>query len=178
MPPARAAATFEWLTAALAPRGDFTLPVELADADVLVIPGGNTFDLLAAVRQRELLSSLAAFLSGGGRVYGGSAGAILLGADIAIAGILDPNDIGLADTAGADLLSGHVVYPHYTADQEQTALAWATTHNAPVLAIPETAGVVVAASQAHNTGPSPVHVFTPQTHKTHNLGATWSLADR
>jgi dipeptidase E len=179
VPRSRWAAVERWLIEALTPRGDFTIEVSgsLASGgrapDVLVIPGGNTFDLLAA--RREALSELPAFLARGGRVYGGSAGAILLGADIAIAGILDPDDAALTDTRGADLLSGHVVYPHFTADQEATARRWAATRAVPVLAIPEVAGVVVAGGLAHNTGPDPVHVFTPDAVERHEPGATWPL---
>ena len=151
--------TLNWFRQALAPRGDFAFVDAVADADVLVIPGGNTFDLLFAVRDR--LAGLTAFLARGGHVYGGSAGAILLGADIAIAGILDANDIGLTDTTGADLLSGCVVFPHYTADQESVARAWSRDHDVTVLAIPETAGLIVDGERARNVGPSAVVVFTP-----------------
>ena len=142
-------------------------------ADVLFIPGGNTYELLAAVR--TMLPQLAEFLQRGGHVYGGSAGAILFGADIDIAGILDPNDIGLTDTAGADLLSGHVVYPHYTPDQESTAAAWAADHDVRVLAIPETAGVIVDGVEARNAGPSTVHVFTPVARRDYESGFSWRL---
>ncbi|MBU2667716.1 peptidase E [Actinoplanes bogorensis] len=173
MPPADRAAVVSWFRDALAPRGTFTVTDSLPGADVLVIPGGNTYDLLAAVRSR--LPALSAFLQAGGHVYGGSAGAILLGADIDIAGILDPNDIGLTDTTGADLLAGHVVYPHYTPDQETTAAEWAAGHNVNVLAIPETSGVIVDGVEARNAGPATVHVFTPGAHLTYESGVSWRL---
>jgi dipeptidase E len=149
-----------WFRQALAPRGQFAFVDTLDDADVLVIPGGNTFDLLHAVRDR--LAGLPAFLARGGHVYGGSAGAILLGADIAIAGLLDPNDIGLTDFAGADLLGGCVVLPHYIAEQEAVAQAWSRDHDVTILAIPEKAGLVVEGGLARNVGPAAVRVFEPQ----------------
>ncbi len=90
--------SMQWLSGALRARGDFTIDawgLEGTDTDhsaerlqrshVVAIPGGNTFDLLQHLQQHDLLSALAAFLDDGGQVYGGSAGAILLGADIAIA---------------------------------------------------------------------------------------------
>ncbi|MCY1137357.1 Type 1 glutamine amidotransferase-like domain-containing protein [Actinoplanes sp. Pm04-4] len=166
MPRPQWPATLSWFRQALAPRGEFTFADALADADVLVIPGGNTFDLLHAVRGR--LGELPAFLARGGHVYGGSAGAILLGADIAIAGVLDPNDVGLTDTTGADLLSGFVILPHYTVGQE------VGTH-APVVAIPETAGVIVDGVQARNAGPSPVHVITAGAVTAYAAGETFTL---
>ncbi|MCO8277444.1 Type 1 glutamine amidotransferase-like domain-containing protein [Actinoplanes sp. TRM 88003] len=165
MPRPQWPATLAWFRQALAPRGDFEF-VETG-ADVLVIPGGNTFDLLSAVRDR--LGGVSALLERGGHVYGGSAGAILLGADISIAGLLDPNDIGLTDTTGADLLSGHLVLPHYTPGQVIGA------QDASVLAIPETAGVVVDGTRARNVGPSPVHVITPDAVTPYAAGETFTL---
>ncbi|MBM2617966.1 Type 1 glutamine amidotransferase-like domain-containing protein [Actinoplanes sp. LDG1-06] len=176
MPSSRHPDVEQWFRQALHPRGEFVIASpasELADVDVLVIPGGNTYELVAAVRDR--LPALRAFLARGGHIYGGSAGAILLGADIDIAGILDPNDIGLTDTAGADLLAGYVVYPHFTPDQSPTAAAWATSHNVAVLAIPETAGVIVDGTTARNAGPAPVDVFTPTSHASHAAGDSWPL---
>ncbi|MBL7260923.1 Type 1 glutamine amidotransferase-like domain-containing protein [Paractinoplanes lichenicola] len=173
MPPDRRPQVERWFREALAPRGQFVFDRALDQADILAIPGGNTYDLLAAVR--DMLPALRPFLERGGHIYGGSAGAILLGADIDIAGILDPNDIGLTDTAGADLLAGHVVYPHFTADQESTAARWAADHDVAVLAIPETAGVIVDGETARNAGPSPVQVLTPGAKVTYAASDVWSL---
>ncbi|MDQ0276568.1 peptidase E [Arthrobacter silviterrae] len=56
----------------------------LEDTDIIAIPGGNTFDLLDTLQSFGLLLTLRIFLEQGGRVYGGSAGAILMGNDITI----------------------------------------------------------------------------------------------
>ncbi|MGK5680333.1 Type 1 glutamine amidotransferase-like domain-containing protein [Actinoplanes sp. URMC 104] len=175
----------QWLAGALARRGNFAIdlpgdatggPGELLEtADVLVIPGGNTFDLLAALWKRDLVGALTDFAVRGGNVYGGSAGAILLGADIAIAGVLDRNDTGSSETRGLDLLGGHVVFPHFDPSAPSAAREWARTHDVPVLAIPETAGVVVDGAQARNAGPSPVEVFTPAGGRAYAPGEVWSL---
>ncbi|WP_250002199.1 hypothetical protein [Actinoplanes sp. M2I2] len=84
-------------------------------------------------------------------------------------------DAGLTDITGADLLAGCVVSPHYTADQEATARRWSRDHDVTVLAIPETAGVVVDGDRARNAGPSPVEVFTPAGSSVHAAGETWAL---
>src|SRR4051812_17931240 len=49
---------------------------ELEGSDVLLLPGGNTFDLLDAMHRHDRLERVLRFLSRGGRVYGGSAGAV------------------------------------------------------------------------------------------------------
>lgn len=75
-----------WLSLAIADSGKFrsiSLAVPpnfvLDAADILAIPGGNTFELLAQLRERQLIAPLKQFISDGGTVYGGSAGAIFNG---------------------------------------------------------------------------------------------------
>ncbi|WP_432489160.1 Type 1 glutamine amidotransferase-like domain-containing protein [Kineococcus sp. SYSU DK018] len=184
----------QWLSGALRTRGDFTIDawgLEGTDTDrsaerlhrsqVVAIPGGNTFDLLHHLQQSDLLSALDAFLDGGGRVYGGSAGAILLGADIAIAEAEDSNDAGVSDTRGLDRLAGAVVRPHYQPAQDSELQQWAKAHQQVVLALPERSGVVVTGTAEHvaarNVGPEPVRVFGPTGHYTHPAGTTWDLSE-
>jgi dipeptidase E len=185
--PERRRAAGQWLVNALAARGDFHVetwlddqgrrPHQIHDANVLVISGGNTFDLLAYLRQHDWLSDVREFVAGGGRVYGGSAGAILLGADVAIAAVMDSNDAGIDDTHALDLLSGCVVHPHYKPRHAPAAHEWAREYGVPVLGIPERAGVVEGHA-ARNTGPGTVHVFTANGHRAHHAQDTWTLAGR
>ncbi len=159
----------EWLTAALAALGPYQVEVWLSPddhdpaldrVDVVAIPGGNTFGLLHTLRQAGLLAALRDHLGRGGAVYGGSAGAVLIGADIGIALVADPNEVGLVDTTGLDLLHGMDVLPHYTDDQ----LGFARDHHRrtgrPVLGLPERSGVVLSGATARNVGPDAVHVIT------------------
>ena len=57
----------------------------------------------------------ASFALRGGVVYGGSAGAIVLGANISTCAHMDHNDVGITDMHGLDLLDGHAVWCHYQA---------------------------------------------------------------
>ncbi|WP_157973817.1 Type 1 glutamine amidotransferase-like domain-containing protein [Desertihabitans aurantiacus] len=176
----------EWFTSALRDRGDITVEAwgveesgddvdRLDRTDVVAIPGGNTFDLLHQLRERRLLGALADFAARGGAVYGGSAGAILLGADIAIAEVEDANDAGVRDTRGLDLLAGAVVRPHYQPSQDEDLTTWSREHQQVVLAIPERAGVVVSGSSARSVGPEAVEVFTPDGRSSRPEGAEWGL---
>lgn len=192
--PAGAARTgsVQWFNSALRARGDFTIDAwglddtngsvgdsmqRLCRSDVLAIPGGNTFDLLQHLQQHQLLQVLHGFLAAGGSVYGGSAGAVLLGADIAIAAAADPNDAGLTDTGGLDFLSGAVVYPHYEPSQDGELQQWSHQHQRSVLALPERSGVIVTELQARNVGPDAVLTFTLDGGQhTHRPGASWTLA--
>jgi dipeptidase E len=178
--PAGRRATGQWFAAALAARGDFTIDTwidgprpGLERADVLVVPGGNTFDLLGHLREYDLLTAARKFR---GHLYGGSAGAILIGADIAIAAGLDADDTGLDDTSALDLLSGCVVHPHYGPAYEDAARSWSRRHDVTVIGIPERAGVIVDGDRARATGP--VEVFTAGRSHAYGPGDSWSLGDR
>lgn len=179
-----------WLTGALRTRGDFSVDAwglddtdtdyssgRLHRSDVLAIPGGNTFELLHHLQQHDLLTAIGTFLDGGGRVYGGSAGAILLGADIAIAEVEDPNDADVRNTRGLDLLAGAVVRPHYRPAQDSDLQHWAQSNQQTVLALPERSGVVVTGMMARNVGPDAIHVFSPTGQRVRPAGATWDLSE-
>ncbi|WP_432540715.1 Type 1 glutamine amidotransferase-like domain-containing protein [Kineococcus sp. SYSU DK002] len=178
----------QWLAGALRARGDFTLDpwgLDGADtdcraerlhrSDVVAIPGGNTFDLLHHLQRHDLLSALDGFLDRGGRVYGGSAGAVLLGANIALAEVEDPDDAGVSDTRGLDRLAGAVVRPHYQPAQDDDLQQWAEAHQQVVLALPERSGVVVTGATARNVGPEAVQVFSPSGQRARPAGTTWDL---
>jgi dipeptidase E len=159
----------DWLTGELAGRGDFEVDTwidvpdraiaGLSSAQVLFIPGGNTFALLDSLRARDWLGRVGEFVAGGGLLYGGSAGAILCGADIAIAALLDEDVVGISNTRALDLLAGAVVYPHFTAAVVPALDAWARTHDESVLAVPERGGLIFRDGVFRETGPEPVRVF-------------------
>lgn len=179
----------QWFTRALQARGTFTIDAwglegdddhsvqRLHRSQVVAIPGGNTFDLLHHLQQHDLVSALNVFLDRGGRVYGGSAGAVLLGADIAIAEVEDRNDAGVQDTRGVDRLAGAVVRPHYQPAQDAALQRWAHQHHQLVLALPERSGIAVSGATARNVGPDAVHVFTPAGRHDHPAGAVWSIEE-
>lgn len=148
---------------------------ELDGVDVVAIPGGNTFDLLHILDVAGLLSLLTGFLDRGGRVYGGSAGAVLMGADIGIASVADSNDVGLRRTSGLDLLAGLDVLPHYTARHANFARAHHRETGRGVLCLPESSGVTVTDGTGCNTGPSAVHVMTAASTATFRPGDTWTM---
>lgn len=132
----------------------------LAGVDIVAIPGGNTFDLLHVLRSTGLLSLLRDHLRNGGRLYGGSAGAVLAGADIGIARTADRNDAGITDTRGLDLLGGVDVLPHYSDHQRAPARAHSRANDRAVLCLPEASGVVVSGNLLRNVGPESVELVS------------------
>jgi dipeptidase E len=113
-----------WVTSVLQPMGvgEIDMWTELAGRDPgalnsyagVFIGGGNTYWLLHQIRTAGFVQPLRRFAQRGGIIYGGSAGAILLGADIATCAHMDDNFVGLTDTRGLDLAHGRAVWCHYT----------------------------------------------------------------
>lgn len=132
---------------------------ELDPDDVVFVLGGNTFDLLHHLQSRGALDLAREHVRRGGVYFGSSAGAVLAGADIAVAGFADPNDAGVTDTRGLGLLGDAIVRPHYTTDDRDEAWEWAA-RGCTVLGIPEDAGVAVVDGVVRNAGPADVEVVT------------------
>lgn len=94
---------------------DIGNPVAAGDLhrfDVIYVCGGNTFFLMAKLKETGLDKKIVDLVKRG-RVYVGvSAGSVIAGPDISIAGPFDPNDIGLKEMAGLNI-TDKVTSPHY-----------------------------------------------------------------
>ena len=175
-----------WLRNSLAPRGSFDLVMwsslsghkaeELPAFDLLFIGGGNTYELLDEVQRHQFLEPVRRFLANGGALYGGSAGAVLAGADICTAEPFDSNDVGIKDTSALNLLSGASLLPHYEPSHAEWLRRYVATTSATVIAIPERCGVAVHDGLARNVGPEPVVIFGPDDHHLVHAGESWTLS--
>lgn len=185
----------DWFTGALAEKGNlssislFGSTVSKVDdvpgtgletADVVVVPGGNTFELLALLRSQDLIKPLKDFINRGGKFFGGSAGAVLAGADISIVdaekGGLDPNTVQIHDTKALSLLGDMVINVHYEQDLHKSRCArWAKEDNVQLLCLPEKGGVVVdpESRTGTNVGPEDVALFSGEVCKILKMGDTF-----
>lgn len=87
---------------------------DLNDFGMIFIGGGNTFKLLRDLKSSGAFEKIKLYLSSGGVVFGGSAGAIIFGRDLEACRLDDENNAGLKDTAGFDILNGSSILCHYT----------------------------------------------------------------
>ncbi len=90
-------------------------PTSLAEFDAVYICGGNTYFILDRMRKTGLAGSLKRYVRAGGIYLGISAGSIIAGKDISIAGWGiegDSNDVGLTDLQGLNF-TDIAVFPHY-----------------------------------------------------------------
>jgi dipeptidase E len=114
---------------------------ELNNFNGIYIGGGNTFRLLHLLRSSGFDTALINFVEHGGAIYGGSAGAILLGRDIMSCAHMDTNDVGLRDTTGLDLVNGYAIWCHYQLEDDTRIFSLAKKYNIAVLALSERSGV-------------------------------------
>ena len=131
----------------------------LAFFDGIYIGGGNTYSLLHQFRTSGFLPIVRDAVHKGLPAYGGSAGAALLGADIATVRDIDDDPIGLHDTTAIDVFAGIAVWVHYRKENDSLIAEYVKEKQQPVFAIPEDAGVAYFDGSARAVGESPVVVF-------------------
>jgi dipeptidase E len=85
---------------------------DLKDYDIYYVCGGNTFYILDRMRKTGLDKVLVESIKNGKFYVGVSAGSIIAGPDIEVAGLGDPNDVNLKDLTGLNLVP-YIITPHY-----------------------------------------------------------------
>jgi dipeptidase E len=136
--------------------------------DGICLFGGNTYDLLATLRETGFAEIIVEFATNSRPVLGISAGAIVLGRDITTEGVAwdpDRNFGGITDLRGLDLLGGYNVHCHYQPIEDDDLCNYLARHRVPFLALPESAGALVAGTCAHSIGPDSVHLFRNGVHE-------------
>jgi dipeptidase E len=134
---------------------------DLQDAGGLYIGGGDTVKLLREVCSSGFAEVLHAFVEQGGPVYGGSAGAILLGCSIKTAP--EARSLEFESARGLDLLHGYSVVCHYDAAAREPVLAFVGDTGRPVVALSERAGLHVRSDgRATSLGYEPVFLAGPR----------------
>jgi inorganic pyrophosphatase len=95
------------------PMADEASALDLTKFDAIFIGGGNTYKLLDFIITHNLTDKLKDYIRGGhGSIYGGSAGAIVMGKSIDTARKMD-DATGYNFTKGLDLLNGANVACHW-----------------------------------------------------------------
>ena len=140
---------------------------ELAHADLVIVGGGNTFQLLRECRERKLLGEIGARITGGNARYlGWSAGA-----NLACPTIKTTNDMPIVDPGSLDALGliPFQINPHYlnvrmpghhgeTRDERLAEFVRANP-GLPVIALPEGDWVRVSGAAIELGGRHPARWF-------------------
>ncbi|BCB03601.1 hypothetical protein KH172YL63_17340 [Bacillus sp. KH172YL63] len=114
---------YEWIKRTLFPLGlrEISMWVDLSQRTIeelrgfsaVYIGGGNTYSLLKNFSETGFHTLLDKFLAEGGIVYGGSAGAIIMGASILTCAHMDENAVGLNSFNGLSLMEDYSIWCHY-----------------------------------------------------------------
>lgn len=169
-------ACFDWIKATLGPLGvrDITMWSELSghsrdelnSFDAVFIGGGNTYSLLSELVSSGFDAYLRIFIARGGAVYGGSAGAAILGRDIRTIEHMDSNTIGFERTDGLDVAMGHAVWVHYRPESDDERIhEYIAQYGHPVIAIAERSGVVLDKEGLRCVGYDPAYCVDPSGKK-------------
>lgn len=122
------------------------------------IGGGDTIRLMKYLTDTGFIHTLKQFVSEKGIIYGGSAGAIILGKDLRTAP--ESTNYDLDDYMGLNLLSGYSVACHYRIDEKSHYQNLSKQINGPILAISEKSGLVISEGEAIVVGNGEVSLFT------------------
>jgi dipeptidase E len=102
--------------------------------DAVYVAGGNTFSILNKMRSHAVDLWLKEFVENGGLYVGESAGSIIAGPDIKIAGYGsegDENRVGLRDHEGLGF-THKTTFPHYKDELEEEVDEWIRNAEQPV----------------------------------------------
>jgi dipeptidase E len=162
----------EWITATFAPLKVNQINMwtdlsehqasELGEFDAVYIGGGNTFALLAELQKSEFERYLREYVRRGKAIYGGSAGAAVLGRDIRTVNYLDRNEVGVVETKGLDLAKGHAIWVHYQPQDDSLIETYVHQYQRPVIALSERAGIVIEQDNLRTVGFEPAYRFDGQ----------------
>jgi dipeptidase E len=131
--------------------------VDLSAFDGVFFGGGDARVLRAAIARAGMEHAIYAFSRGGKPLYGGSAGAIVLGRliDRSTAHVSNAPSTSMR---GLNLLGGLSCFCHYQPADEQQVLAYAAARHATVLALSEDGGAVFDGECLEALGPAPIAI--------------------
>ena len=135
---------------------------ELFEYDAVFIEGGNTFQLVQAVRQSNFFNYLADYLADGRIIYGDSAGAIILGQHVKTAFLGDEADEDhekLQDYRGLSLAGDWAIHCHYQSVERDQIQDQIYETGIPILALSESAGIYMTEKSLKVFGEEPLTVF-------------------
>lgn len=138
---------------------------DLKEVGAMYIGGGNTFKLLNDIKRSGFIDVLEKFILSGRVVYGGSAGAIILGRNIQTSS--DENKINLKDTTGLNLIEDHSIFCHYNKNYDPKIFKYVKQTATPVIALTEKSGVFVEDKKLKSVGFEPAFLFTSKKKTSH-----------
>lgn len=164
----------KWITEEMAdyhfPKIDMVTSVEeLASKDfnkygAIFIGGGDTYKLLADLKSYSIYEKIQKFLTVGGTIFGGSAGAIIFGKNLDSCSHEDRNTVGLQDTSGFNQVFGAYIGAHYKngnpeREKNATDAFIKLSFEGPIVALPEEDTLVIDKNEVRVIGSRNFYIF-------------------
>ncbi|KPL58903.1 Type 1 glutamine amidotransferase-like domain-containing protein [Rossellomorea vietnamensis] len=160
---------YEWIKSVFAPFGVKDIAMwedlrgktlqDLMRYSAVYIGGGNTFRLMSNILQSDFHVHLSAFKEKGGTIYGGSAGAIVLGSNIATCTHVDDNDVLLKTRNGLSFLDNFSIWCHYEEGNDPLIHQFIQAFHKPIIALSEETGLRILSGRMEVLGTKPAYVF-------------------
>lgn len=125
---------------------------DLEKFDAIYIGGGNTWLLMNEIMKSEFDVKLRKYLEGKKVLYGGSAGAIILGKNISLQN--DENTVGYDSYDGLNLLQDFSVACHFDNEQVDLYQKLADEYKTKLICLPEESGAIIDLDSAQYFGDS------------------------
>jgi dipeptidase E len=121
------------------------------------VGGGDTVKLLKEVCGAGFEEYLLEVVQSGVPLYGGSAGAIILGEDIRTPP--EASQLNATEAAGLGLIKDHSIVCHYKVNDREAAMKLSKDLRQSIIAIPEKAGGYVTEGTLTNYGTEPIVII-------------------
>ena len=134
---------------------------QVLSADILYVCGGNTFYLLNAVRQTGFDKTIKQFVDSDKLYLGVSAGTILVTPSIQIAAVepFDPNDVGLTDLTGLNLVDFEISVHTPEIVSLENVEKYTQNHKTKLYAISDQTALKVVDNQVEVIGARQFQIF-------------------
>ena len=171
MPESEFEGCMNWITEELFSYGIFRIELlsdifmlnamNLDEYSSIFIGGGNTYNLLALLKQSKAFEILKDYMNNGGTIFGGSAGAIIMGDTIDSCSYDDENIVCLKDTSGFNMLNGYSICCHYDErdDNKIRSIRQIVSSCNKVIALPEETSLHIYNGSITVIGSNPCKVF-------------------
>jgi dipeptidase E len=125
----------------------------------IFIGGGNTYRLISALKATGLDTIISRHMQAGCALYGGSAGAIVCGQRLNLAGSPPPTS---GDFTGMNLLGGLSCCCHYSDADIQRVKTYVAAYHSGVICLRENAGILFESGRLTSCGTAPVDIYTKE----------------
>ena len=165
---------YEWIVRTLGQHSDEPLDIEmwidlshhktalLQNVDAVYIGGAkHSYELAQLFHRSEFAAALVNLVSRGGSLYGGSAGAAVIGKNVAFEHF--GHDATFRFHPGLELIAEYSICCHYLPEQNPAIRKFSFESNAAVIAIPENSGLFVEKNEVKVVGYGSVAIFDVPT---------------